>query len=85
MSSTVETTRVIFTFDKDSLESLRKIQEKMGFKSLAETVRESLRLANSLREQAEQGYSELILRNPETNKERELVVDFLEKLRKIGS
>jgi hypothetical protein len=80
MTEAPESTRVIFTFDRESLETLRTIQEKMGFKSLAETVRESLRLANSLREQAEKGFSEVILRNPKTGSERVLVIDFLEKL-----
>jgi hypothetical protein len=79
MTEAPESTRVIFTFDKDSLDAMRNMQAKLGFKSLAETVRESLRLANALQEQAEEGFSNVILRD-KAGRERKLVIDFLTKL-----
>ena len=79
MTEAPESTRVIFTFDKDSLDAMRNMQAKLGFKSLAETVRESLRLANALQDQAEKGFTEVILRD-KNGRERQLVIDFLSKL-----
>ncbi|MEM5786240.1 MAG: hypothetical protein AAGU11_02905 [Syntrophobacteraceae bacterium] len=66
--------RVVFTFDERSLKSLEQIKEQGHFNSLADTVRESLRVSRALQSQAEQGYTEVIVRNPKTNEERVVVI-----------
>ena len=69
--------RVIFTFDDRSIESLKYMTEDSGSSSMAATVREALRMAYALREQAKEGFVELILRNPSNGDRRTIVIDFL--------
>jgi Arc/MetJ-type ribon-helix-helix transcriptional regulator len=69
--------RVIFSFDERSLESLQQMRERGRFSSMAEAVRESLQTSRALQAQAEQGYTELVVRNPETGEERVLVIPTL--------
>ncbi|MBI4776965.1 MAG: hypothetical protein HY788_22755 [Deltaproteobacteria bacterium] len=73
----VKKQRVVFTFDERSLKSLEDIKEQGHFSSLADTVRESLRVSRALQSQAEQGYTEVIVRNPKTNEERVVVIPSL--------
>lgn len=68
------TKRVVFSFDERSLESLEKLTEQGRFSSMADTVRESLTVSRALQSQANQGYTEVLVRNPETNEERVLVI-----------
>ena len=42
-----------------------------------DTVRESLQISRALQSQANQGFTEVIVRNPETNEERVLVIPSL--------
>jgi len=72
--------RVIFTFDRESYEALKRMTEEAGFKSMAETVREALRITRALQDQAASGFKEVILRNPNTNRERTLVIPLLDRL-----
>jgi hypothetical protein len=69
-----KTRRVIFTFDERSLESLEKIRQQGNFPSMADTVRESLQISRALQSQAEQGYREVVVRNPDTKEERVIVI-----------
>jgi Arc/MetJ-type ribon-helix-helix transcriptional regulator len=69
-----KTRRVVFSFDERSLESLEKLTEQGRFSSMADTVRESLTVSRALQSQANQGYTEVLVRNPETNEERVLVI-----------
>jgi hypothetical protein len=41
---------------------------------MANVVRDSLQISRALQQQAEQGYSEVIVRNPETGEERIVVI-----------
>ena len=66
--------RVVFTFDERSLESLERLKDQGRFSSLAETVRDSLQVTRALQSQAQQGFCEVIVRNPETNEERVIVI-----------
>ncbi len=70
--------RVVFTFDERSLESLQKLTEQGRFSSMADTVRESLQISRALQSQAGQGFTEVMVRNPETNEERVLVIPTLQ-------
>ena len=71
------TKRLVFTFDKRSLESLEKIKKQGRFSSLADTVRQSLQISKALQSQGEQGFKEVVVRNPETKEERVLVIPHL--------
>jgi hypothetical protein len=64
--------RIIFTFDDRSYESLETFKKKGKYSSLAEAVRESLAMSVALQGQAEQGYTQIVVRNRK-GKERELV------------
>ena len=66
--------RVVFTFDERSLESLEKIKAEARFGSLADAVRNSLQVTRALQQQKEQGYTEVVVRNPETKDERVIVI-----------
>jgi len=68
------TKRVVFTFDERSLESLEKLKDQARFNSLADTVRNSLQVSRALQQQKDQGYTEVIVRNPETKEERVLII-----------
>ena len=66
--------RVVFSFDDRSLESLERMTKQGRYPSMANAVRDSLQITRALQSQAEQGYTEIIVRNPETNEERVIVV-----------
>jgi hypothetical protein len=76
--SMAKTQRVVFSFDERSLESLQKIKEQGRFTSMGEAVRESLQISRALQSQANQGFSEIVVRNPETSEERVIVVPALQ-------
>lgn len=66
--------RVVFTFDERSLDSLEKLKEQARFDSLADAVRSSLQVARALQQQKEQGYTEVVVRNPDSKEERVVVI-----------
>ena len=70
--------RVMFTFDKRSLNSLQKMKERGGFSSLAGAVRSSLQISRGLQDQSSQGFTEVIVRNPSTGAERVMVIPDLD-------
>jgi hypothetical protein len=65
--------RMIFTFDDASLKNLERIKARRKLSSTAEAVRQSIQIGESLQQQADQGYSEVIVRDPKTKKERVMV------------
>ena len=67
---------MIFSFER-SLESLQKIKEQGHFTSMGEAVRESLH-SRAPQSQANHGYSEIVVRNPDTGEERVIVVPALQ-------
>ena len=69
-----KTQRVVFTFDERSLASLREMVEQGQFNSMAEAVRESLAVNRALRNQATQGFTEIVVRDPGTQQERVMVL-----------
>lgn len=73
--------RVAFTFDERSLASLEEMTDEGHFSSMADTVRESLQISRALQTQAKKGFTEVILRNPETGEERILVIPNLDSLK----
>ncbi len=73
-----KTRRVVFSFDERSLDSLKNITEQGHFASMADSVRESLQISRALQVQAGQGYTEVVVRNPETKEERVIVIPSLQ-------
>lgn len=69
-----KTQRVVFSFDDRSLESLKKMTDQGSYKSMANAVRDSLQISRALQSQAQQGFKEVIVRNPETGEERVIVI-----------
>lgn len=72
--------RVIFSFDEHSLESLERLKEQGHYDSMAEAVRDALQINRALQSQAARGFTEIIVRNPNTKEERMIVVPRLEPL-----
>ncbi len=73
-----KTRRVVFSFDERSLESLEKITKQGRYTSMASAVKDSLQISRALQGQVEQGFSEIIVRNPQTNEERVIVIPTLQ-------
>ena len=76
--------RVVFTFDKSSLDSLRRVQSRGEFSSMGTAVRDSIQLSEIFQDLVAQGYTEVLLRNPDTNKEKTLIIPSLQKVAKAG-
>jgi hypothetical protein len=72
-----KTRRVVFGFDERSLDSLKRITDQGHFSSMADSVRESLQVMNALQNQAQKGFTEVVVRNPDTHEERVLVIPTL--------
>ena len=72
--------RVVFSFDEDSLQTLTSVKERGGFPSLGMAVRESIQLSDFLQTLVDKGFSEIIVKNPETNQEKTIVISSLQKL-----
>jgi hypothetical protein len=69
-----ESKQVIFTFNEHSYESLKQIQSVGRFSTLAEAIQQSLVISKALQSQGKQGFTEVIVRNPETGCERVLAL-----------
>ena len=74
--------RVAFTFDARSFSTLEKMTEEGQFSSMADTVRESLQISNTLQEQAKDGFSEIVVRNPKTGEEKVVIVPHLQAMKR---
>ncbi len=74
--------RVVFTFDESSLGSLKQVQERGEFSSMGTAVREAVQLSEVLQDQVNQGFTEVVLRNPRSNLEKTLIIPSLQRLAK---
>lgn len=70
----IKTRRVEFTFDDRSVRTLARMTEDGQYSSMADCVRESLQITRALHLGARQGFTEVRVRNPSTNREREVVI-----------
>ena len=66
--------RVAFTFDSPSFRTLVNMKTKGQYATLGEPVRDAIRVLASIKKQASNGYSEVILRNPRTGREMLLAI-----------
>jgi Arc/MetJ-type ribon-helix-helix transcriptional regulator len=65
--------RILFTFDPRSQHTLRKFTDLGGFPSASDAVRDALRFARAIQEQESLGFTEVVVRNPQTNQEKVIV------------
>lgn len=72
-----KTKRVVFSFDEKSFESLEKLTKQGRYPSMASAVKDSLQINSALQGQVEQGFTEIVVRNPETDKERVIIIPTL--------
>ncbi|MBV8895788.1 MAG: hypothetical protein JO051_04700 [Acidobacteriaceae bacterium] len=56
------------------------MKERGGFPSLGMAVRESIQLSDFLQNLVDKGFSEIIVKNPDTNQEKTIVISSLQKL-----
>ena len=73
-----KTKRVVFGFDEKSFEGLEKMTKQGRYPSMASAVKDSLQISRALQGQVEQGFTEIVVRNPETNQERVIVIPSLQ-------
>jgi Arc/MetJ-type ribon-helix-helix transcriptional regulator len=73
-----KTKRVVFGFDEKSYESLEKLTKQGRYPSMASAVKDSLQISRALQGQVDQGFTELVVRNPETNQERVILIPSLQ-------
>ncbi len=71
--------RIVFSFDDRSLDSLERVKEKGGFQSLGTAVRESIQINQVLHDEASEGFTEVVVRNPKTRQEKTLIIPSLKK------
>jgi Arc/MetJ-type ribon-helix-helix transcriptional regulator len=72
-----KTSRVVFTFDERSLANLKEMVEQGHFGSMADAVRDSLAVNRALQQQVQQGFREIVVRDPDTKEERVMVIPSL--------
>ena len=69
-----ESKRFLVTMDENSMEALDYVKDKASLESLAAGVRESVRTRKTLQHLAEEGFKQIVVRNPETGAEKEIVI-----------
>lgn len=82
------TPRIVFEFDKKSMEGLRYLKDMMELvdeeeREFANIIREGLRLLYFLVQKTREGYSQVILKNPDTESAKEIEIPFLKKFSEL--
>jgi hypothetical protein len=77
--------RIVFSFDDRSLDSLQQVKEKGRFQSLGTAVRESIQINQVLHDEASEGFTEVVVRNPKTKQEKTLIIPSLKKMAAASS
>lgn len=85
MSDAAPLTSIMFQVDERSMKCLRHLQDMMELANeeelqLADIMREGLRLLNMLVQQTREGYSRVILEDPDSGAQREVEIPLLKKL-----
>ena len=82
--ATKEKIRVVFTFEERGLAALEDMTEAGNYSCLAETVHDLLQITRSLQNLTKRGYSEIIVRDPETEEERLLTIPTIQAVAQKG-
>lgn len=69
--------RMVFDFDPVVFLSFQNIKRKLGFSTFAAFARAAISLIAVFQQQAREGYSQIILEDPDTGKRRFLIVDLI--------
>ena len=67
--------RVVLSFDAVAYGNLEELRKRRGLNSAAEAIKDALVVRTMLERQAEQGFSQVMVRDPDTNKIRPLELD----------
>lgn len=67
-----KTVKILFTFTSAAKLQLESIRDKFNVDSLASALQLSLSLTSSLQKQFDKGYTQVIVRNPNTGDERSM-------------
>lgn len=70
----MEAKRIVFNFDEKSFKSLEEIKKEGHYSSYADAVRKSLQINRALQAQEDQGFNEIVVRNPKTKEEKVLII-----------
>ncbi len=68
--------RVTFSFDAVSYGNLQELKKKGRFRTVADTVRDALIIRKVLHLQSEQGFTEVVLRDPVSGRERVIELEY---------
>ena len=71
--------RIVFTFGPKNMGSLETVKEKGNFSSLGSAVRESILVNEVLHNQAAEGFTEVVVRNPKTKQEKTIVIPSMQE------
>ena len=69
-----KTKRLNTVYSKSEMAMIQRITEAGSFITMSEAVRNSLKLVDALQQQAAMGFTEIVLRNPETQAEKVVLI-----------
>lgn len=72
-----KTRRLSFIFDEHIFAITKDLTEAGHYASMADMMREVLIISHAIRYQVQQGFTELVVRNPDTKEERVIVTRLL--------
>lgn len=70
--------RILFSFDSRNYRNLRDLVAIGRFSTTSDAVRDAVQVARALHDQAQEGYTEIVVRNPKTQQERVVIVPSLQ-------
>ena len=70
---------VPFELDERGYKILQQMRQKAGFETDAQTISEALRIMRALQQQAEMGYSDVVVQTPDTCEQKLLGISVLSK------
>ena len=66
--------RIYFDFSEEAEAQLKRVVRLGNYKTMADAIRIAIATEQGIQEEARRGYTQLILRNPNTGKELELII-----------
>ena len=64
--------QIVFSFDQQSYDVIEAMRAEGGFNTLAEVLQRSLQINKALNHHYRQGFTEVIVRDPQTNSRKYL-------------
>ena len=66
--------RIVFEFDDEATAQLIGLMDRHNFQTMGKTISYCLGLTTSIGKHADEGFTELIVRNPNTSEQRKLIL-----------